>query len=251
MLIAIYLLLMLLSLALWGWLSERIWRVSPVAAGLSFFLFFPAVYWCYKLWNDPDAHIRVPAIANLVITLVLLAMSYQIGSAELDRFAYGDLVALQKHPELAPREGHGEMDEWCRLKHNGTYDRELGTCVETAQDDPAAIEARGVSFTRLSDYFRQNGIDGEFETTPDKADEALLTQPEIAGVASYNFYPLSMQQPPIKIMICRSATACADYQRNSAPTLLRNANLLLQTQPGSDDARIQRIQAAFTRYRPV
>ncbi len=251
MLIAIYLILMLLSLVLWGWLTERIWRVSPVAAGLSFFLLFPAVYWCYKLWNDPDAHIRVPAIANLVITLILLAMSYKIGSAELDRFAYGDSVALQKHPELAPRGGHGEMDEWCRQKHNGSYDPDLGTCVETARDDPAAIEARSVSFTRLADYFRQNGVDGEFETTLDKADDALLTEPEIAGVASYDFYPLSMRQASVKIMICRSTTACTDYQSNSAPTLLRNANLLLQTPVTSDDPRIQQLKVVFARYRPA
>ena len=76
MLITLYLVLNLLSLGLWIWLSRRIWRVSPAAAGISFFLLVPAIYWCWKLWNVPDAHIRTPAIANLLATLALLGMSY-------------------------------------------------------------------------------------------------------------------------------------------------------------------------------
>ena len=249
MLIALYCLLLMISLALWAWLISRIWRFSALAAGASFFLMVPALYWCYKLWDDPEAQIRAPAIANLVVTLLLLFMSYQIGSVAMDRFAYGDAVALQKHPELAPREGHGGMDEWCRKKHNGSYDHDLGTCVETAHDDPAAVEARGATYAQVAAYFKLNGLDGEFETTPSKADDALLAQPEIAGVASYNLYPLSMQQPVVKILVCGSATACADYQRNSAPTMLRNANILLDLPATVDDARIQRLQQVFMKYR--
>ena len=97
MLIVIYLVLIPVDLALWVWLNKRIWRASPAAAGLSFFLFFPVLYWCWKLWNDSDALIRIPAIANLVVTIVLMLLSYQIGTAELDRLAYGDAIAMRKH----------------------------------------------------------------------------------------------------------------------------------------------------------
>ena len=249
--IALYLLLMLVSLGLWIWLTERIWRASPLAAAASFFFLFPAVYWCYRLWNDPDAHIRVPAIANVVVTLLVLTMSYKIGSAEMDKFVYDEDVAAEKHPELVQRSDGGEMADWCREKHNGSYDRDLGTCVETPRNDPAAVKARAASFERLASYFKQNGIDGEFESTLSKADDDLLAQPEIAGVAGYNFFPLSMHQAPIKLLICSSAAACADYQRNSAPTMLRNADLLLQLPATSDDPRMRELQTVFQRYRPA
>ena len=249
MLIALYCLLLLLSLGLWAWLISRIYRVSALAAGASFFLMIPALYWCYKLWNDPEAQIRAPAIANLIVTVLILFMSYQIGSAEIDRFTYGDAVALQKHPELAPRGGHGEMDEWCRKQNNGSYDHDLGTCVETARDDPAAVEARSATYTHIAAYFKQNGLDGEFDTTPSKADDVLLAQPEIGAVASYNLYPLSMQQPVIKILLCGSEASCTDYQRNSAPTMLRNTNLLLEIPTPTDDAKIQRLRQIFLNYR--
>ncbi|GAA4033989.1 hypothetical protein [Actimicrobium antarcticum] len=108
MLITIYLLLIPVSLVLWIWLTKRLWRVSPAAAGTSFFLLFPAIYWCWKLWNDPDAHIRVPAIANGLITLVLLLMSYRIGTTELDRFLDNLKVSVhhQEHRQQARVAAH-------------------------------------------------------------------------------------------------------------------------------------------------
>jgi hypothetical protein len=128
MLIVTYLLLILLSLVLWIWLTRRIWRVSPAAAGASFFLLLPAIYWSWKLWNDPAARIRVPAIANVVITVILLVMSYRIGDTAVQDF-------LQKNAaqRAAP---HSDMNAWCRDKYGTSFDRDRGACVE--KKPPAA-----------------------------------------------------------------------------------------------------------------
>ena len=248
MLIGLYLLLLLLDLALWVWLTERIWRVSPAAAGASFFLLIPAVYWCWKLWNVPGAGIRIPAMANLVLTVILTLMSYRIGSAELDRFAYGDAIAIEKHPELAPRQANGDMVEWCRRVHHANYDAQLATCVEPAPDDANVIAASSQTLVQLAGYFKQNGLDGEFDTTRSVEDDALLAQPGITAVANYHLFPLSPRQVAVKLLICSSRSACSDFERATPMTLQRNANLLLSVAGISDDNRIRLLQSVFSRY---
>ncbi|MFT5588173.1 MAG: hypothetical protein ACI9ZF_000330 [Bradyrhizobium sp.] len=131
MLIVIYLLLILLSLVLWIWLTRRIWRVSPAAAGASFFLLLPAIYWSWKLWNDPAARIRGPAIANVVITVILLVMSYRIGDTAVQDFL--QKTAAQQAQQAAPQT---DMNDWCRAKYGTSFDRARGACVE--KKPPAA-----------------------------------------------------------------------------------------------------------------
>ncbi len=131
MLIVIYLLLILLSLVLWIWLTRRIWRVSPAAAGASFFLLLPAIYWSWKLWNDPAARIRVPAIANVVITVILLVMSYRIGDTAVQDFL--QKTAAQQTQQAAPQT---DMNDWCRDKYGTSFDRNRGACVEKKPPAP-------------------------------------------------------------------------------------------------------------------
>jgi hypothetical protein len=130
MLIVTYLLLILLSLVLWIWLTRRIWRVSPAAAGASFFLLLPAIYWSWKLWNDPAARIRVPAIANVVITVILLVMSYRIGDTAVQDFLQHRAASQTKTQPGAP---HIDMDAWCREKYGTQFDRSSNACVEKTQ----------------------------------------------------------------------------------------------------------------------
>jgi hypothetical protein len=125
MLIVIYLLLMLLSLVLWIWLTRRIWRVSPAAAGASFFLLLPAIYWSWKLWNDPVAKIRIPTIANLVITVILLAMSYRIGDT-----AVQDFLQRAAAPQARSGPPHTDMNVWCREKYGTHFDSSRSACTD-------------------------------------------------------------------------------------------------------------------------
>jgi hypothetical protein len=248
MLILLFLLLLLASLAAWVWLTERIWRISPVGAAASFILALPALYFCYAHWNDPKAGLRLPAIVNIVLTVLVLLVGVKVGSAALDRFMYGDEVARQKNPQLRAGQPDGEMTAWCRTKHQAAYDHELGTCVERGKDDAETQQSRQTTLDNLKAWFKQNGLDGEFDQTPTKAADALLAGREISGVAAFNLYPLSMEQKPVALLICVSAAACIDHQRSTADAMLRNANLLLVTQ--ADDARTRQLQAAFARYRP-
>ena len=250
MLIVIYLLLMLLSLVLWSWLTQRIWRVNPAAAGFSFFLMFPAIYWCWKLWNDPQARIRLPAIANLLVTVALFAMSYKIGSSEMDGLKSGAQMRMKKNAVLRTDDGNLEMANWCRQKHHAGYDPALHACIETANADPVVVLPPTATYAQLSTYLKRNGLDGEFDQTPTKAGAALLAKSGIAGVASFNFLPLSLQQKPITVLVCTSNLACVDYQRNASVPMLCNGNLLLFTPDSADDPRITHLQMAFSKYRP-
>ncbi len=130
MLIVIYLLLMLLSLVLWIWLTRRIWRVSPAAAGASFFLLLPAIYWSWKLWNDPAARIRVPAIANVVITVVLLVMSYRIGDTAVQDFLQRTAASRK---QMQPDVPHVDLNAWCQEKYGTQFDPGRNACVEQKQ----------------------------------------------------------------------------------------------------------------------
>lgn len=124
----IYLLLMLVSLGLWIWLTRRIWRVSPGAAGASFFLLLPAIYWSWKLWNDPAARIRAPAIANLVITVILLVMSYRIGDSAVADFV--QRAAIPHTQTAAPRT---DMNAWCKEKYGMQFDSGRSACIDKNQ----------------------------------------------------------------------------------------------------------------------
>jgi MFS superfamily sulfate permease-like transporter len=92
---------------------------------LLFFLLLPAIYWSWKLWNDPAARIRIPAIANVVITVILLVMSYRIGDTAVQDF-------LQRAGASQAQSGlpHIDMNAWCQEKYGTSFDRNRGACVD-------------------------------------------------------------------------------------------------------------------------
>ncbi|MGZ5819319.1 MAG: hypothetical protein ACXWJD_11285 [Burkholderiaceae bacterium] len=249
----LYLLLMLLSFPAWGWLCVRIWKSSPLGAILGFFFLLPALYWTYKLWDDPDAKIHTPALANLALVLLTTLVYMQLPSDWRERLAGGDNYA-QKVRKAEKKRASADMERWCQEHNDATYDPDLKTCVERGKKEALAQGIDKQIFSRLTTHLEKNGIKGEFDHSKSATGIKLATTNEIADVASYYFLPFSMSQPRISVLLCVSASACATYIENikdrSIVNTIRNENLILLVPWDSmENPQIRELTAVFLEFK--
>ena len=253
--IALYFLLLLLSLPLWFWLCARIWKVSPSGAGFSFFLFFPGLYWAYKLWDDPEAKIRTAAYANIALFVLTVIVRLQLPEDWVQRVIGGTQYA-QKVKKAEKKRVSSDMERWCREQNDATYDPDLKTCVERSKKEALAQGIDKQIFSRLTTHLEKSGIKGEFDHSQSGTGIKLATTTEIAEVASYYFLPFSMSQPRISVLLCVSASACATFIENikdrSIINTIRNENLILTIPWDSmEDPKIKELTAAFLDFKAM
>lgn len=253
--IGFYFLLLLLSLPMWFWLCTRIWKTSPVGAGLSFFFFFPGLYWCFKLWDDPEAKIRVAAYANLALFLLTVLVRIQLPEDWMQRTMGGTEYA-QKMKRAEKKRATSDMDKWCREQNDATYDPDLKTCVERSKQETLAQGIDKQVFGRLTTHLEKSGIKGEFDHSKSGTAIQLESTTQIAEVASYYFLPFSMSQPRISVLLCVSSTACASYIENikdhSVINTIRNENLILTVPWDSmENPRVKELTAAFLDFKAI
>ncbi|MGZ3237438.1 MAG: hypothetical protein ACXWIN_03945 [Burkholderiaceae bacterium] len=251
--ITLYFLLLLLSLPLWFWLCVRIWKVSPVGAGLSFFLFFPGLYWSYKLWDDQEAKIRTAAYANIALFLLTMLVRLQLPDDWMQR-AIGGTQYAQKVKKAEKKRISSDMERWCREQNDATYDPDLKTCVERSKKEALAQGIDKQIFNRLNAHLERSGIKGEFDHSKSGTGIKLASTSEIAEVTSYYFLPFSMSQPRISVLLCVSASACATYIENikdrSIINTIRNENLILTIPWDSmEDPKIKELTAVFLDFK--
>lgn len=253
--IGLYFLLLLLSLPMWFWLCARIWKVSPSGAKLSFFLFFPGLYWAYKLWDDPEAQVRPAAFANIALFLLTLVVHLQLPDDWMQRVIGGTQYA-QKVKKAEKKRVSSDMERWCNQQNDATYDADLKTCVERSKKEALAQGIDKQIFSRLTTHLEKNGIKGEFDLSKSGAAIKLASTEQIAEVASYYFLPFSMSQPRISVLLCVSSSACASYIENikdrSIINTIRNENLIL-TIPWEvmEDPKIKELTAVFLDFKAV
>jgi hypothetical protein len=253
--IGLYFLLILLSLPMWYWLCARIWKVSPSGAKYSFFLFFPGLYWAYKLWDDPEAKIRPAAIGNIALLLLIIIVRMQMPADWVQQVIGGTQYA-KKVKKIEKKRATSDMERWCNENNDATYDPDLKTCVERNKKETLAQGIDKQVFSRLSKHLEHSGIKGEFDQSTSGMAIKLATTPQIAHVASYYFLPFSMSQPRISVLLCVSASACASYIENikdrSIINTIRNENLILAVPWDSiEDPKIKEFVAAFLDFKAV
>lgn len=251
--IGLYLLLLLLSLPMWFWLCVRIWKISPSGAKWSFFLFFPGLYWTYKLWDDPEANVKPAAFANIALVLLTIVVRLQLPDDWIMRTVGGEEYA-QKLQKVEKKRVSSDMERWCREQNDATYDADLQTCVERNKKEALAQGADKQIFRRLTAHLEKAGIKGEFDRSKSATAIQLATTQQIAEVASYYFYPFSMSQPRISVLLCVSSSACASYIENikdrSIVKTIQNENLILTVPWESvEDPKIKELTAAFLDFK--
>jgi hypothetical protein len=253
--IALYFLLLLLSLPMWLWLCTRIWKVSPSGAKYSFFLFFPGLYWAYKLWDDPEAKVRTAAIANIGLFLLTAVVHLQLPDDWVQRMIGGTKYE-QQVKKAEKKRVSSDMERWCNEQNDGTYDPDLKTCVERSKKETLAQGIDKRVFARLATHLEKNGIKGEFDHSKSGAAIKLASTEQIAEVASYYFLPFSMSQPRISVLLCVSSSACVSYIENikdrSITNTIRNENLIL-TIPwdAMEDPKIKELTAVFLDFKAM
>ena len=253
--IALYFLLLLASLPMWFWLCSRIWKTSPAGAGFSFFLFFPGLYFAYKLWDDPDAKIRTAAYANIALFVLTVIVRLQLPDDWMQRVIGGTQYA-QKVKKAEKTRATSDMERWCREQNDATYDPDLKTCVERGKKETLAEGIDKQVFGRLTTHLDRNGIKGELDHSQSGTAIQLASTTQIADVASYYFLPFSMSQPRISVLLCVSASACASYIENikdrSIINTIRNENLILTVPWDSiEEPRIKELITAFLDFKAV
>jgi hypothetical protein len=253
--IALYSVLLLLSLPMWIWLCVRIWKTSPVGAILSFLFFFPGLYWAAKLWNDPEANTRTAAYANIALFLLTILVRVQLPDDWMQRATGGDEYA-QKMKRAEKKRATSDMERWCNDHNDATYDPELQTCVERSKQQALAQGTDKQIFSRLTAHLDKSGVKGEFDHSKSGTAIKLESTSQIAEVASYYFYPFSMSQPRISVLLCVSASACASYIENikdhSIINTIQNENLILMLPWDSmDNPKIKELTAAFLNFKSV
>jgi hypothetical protein len=251
----LYLLLMLISIPAWGWLCSRIWKTSPLGAILGFFFLIPALYWTFKLWDDPEAKIHPAAYANLALFFLTLLVNMSLPSDWKEQLAGGDRYA--KRVKLAEKKrASADMERWCREQNDATYDADLKTCVERGKQEALAQGIDKQVFSRLAAHLEKRGIKGEFDRSKSGTSIKLASTEQIADVASYDFLPFSMSQPRISVLLCVSASACASYIENikerSVINTIRNENLILTIPWDSmEDPKIKELTGAFLEFKAI
>jgi hypothetical protein len=228
--IGFFLFLWVLWTPLWLWLCSRIWKSNKTGAILSLLFTLPAFYFAAKVWDEPDAKIKLPAYANIAIFALLTIVWIQLPSDWMQQFAGGTEYA-KRVKKAEKKRASSEMERWCQEKNDASYDPDLKTCVERKKTDIMAQGLDKATFSRLNSYLERNGIKGEIDHSQSSESIKLTKSTEIADVAAYYFLPFSMSQPRISFYLCVSANACANYVENikdrSVVNLIRNNNLLL------------------------
>jgi len=245
MVIFLYVVLILIGVPLWFWLSSRISQVNHVGALLSLFLVVPAFYWCFKLWNNRRADLRMAAMANLAVNVIALPAL----------IIFSTHYATSRARDAAVPKPNPYMERWCREKNDAVYDPVLDLCVEPSKGDVLAQEAQENVFGQFALYLKRHGLDGELDrgATPDTL--ALKNTPEIADVVSYRFYPLTISQAPILISLCLSETACKRiaFRQGKAglDVVMAKGRLLLSIPAGVlDEGRLHKFKAAAIGFSP-
>lgn len=246
MIIFLYLILVIVGLPLWLWLASRISQVSNIGALLSLFLGLPAIYWTVRLWNDHRADLRVPAIANLLVNLIALPLL----------LFYSAHYATSQASAAAVPKGNPQMARWCKEQNDAIYDPVLEVCVEPGKADALTQEQREHVMEQLEQHLNQHGFAGELDrrTAPEIVE--LKNMPEIADAASYDFSLLTMSQRPARILLCLSASACeqvaAKAKKDGVNIAIAKGRLLLLITPDSiDGARLKKLKAAMSSFRPA
>jgi hypothetical protein len=245
MIIFLYLILVLVGLPLWLWLASRISQVSNTGALLSLLLVLPAFYWTYKLWNNRRADLRIPAIANLLLNLIALPFL----------LLYSTHYATSQARAAAVPKDDPQMARWCKEKNDAVYDPVLEVCVEPSKADALAQEQRDNVMRQLAQYLSQRGVAGELDRSAIPEIEALKTMPEIADAAGYHLLPFTMSQRPVLMLLCVSESACAhvaakEKKDGTQIAIAKGALLLLVTSDAIDDARLKKLRAAISHFRP-
>lgn len=253
--IALYSLLLLTSLPMWFWLCSRIWKSSPVGAGLSFFLFFPGLFYAYKLWDDPDAKIRTAAYANIALFFLTVIVRLQLPEDWIQQ-AIGGTQYAKKVKKAEKKRATSDMERWCREQNDATYDPDLKTCVERNKQETLAQGIDKQTFSRLTAYLDRSGIKGELDHSQSGTAIQLASTTQIADVASYYFLPFSMSQPRISLLLCVSTSACASYIENikdrSVIKTIQNENLILTVPWDSvEDPKIKELIMVFLDFKTV
>jgi len=227
----LYFLLLILSLPMWFWLCSRIWKIDKAGAKYSFFLFFPGIYWTFKLWDDPEAQIRPAAFANIALFLLTLTVGLQLPDDWQQTLIYGSDYTRKARFKAEKKRVNSDMERYCIEKHDASYDADLKTCVERNKKEVMEQGLDKATFARLDKHLRKSGIKGELDRSKSADSIKLAKSTQIADVASYYFLPFTMSQPQISFYLCVSATACTSYVENikdrSIINLIRHNNLLL------------------------
>ncbi len=252
--LALYFILLLASIPVWFWLCLRIKKVSPLGAVLSFFLGLPALYWAYKLWDDSDAKIRPPFLSYAALTILITLIGMQLPENWAQNLVQGSAKTNKLKLAAEKKQKDGAMERWCNEKNDAAYDPDLKTCVERGKSEALSKEASVDLYGRLTKHLEHSGIKGEFDHSKTAASVKLTATPEIASVAAYYFWPLSMSQPQVSVFLCVSESACATFVENSKDReiliMLRKGNLLLVIPvEGKDDARIKELETAFSTFK--
>jgi hypothetical protein len=238
--------LAIIGLPLWLWLASRISQVSNTGALLSLFLVLPAFYWSIKLWHNRRADLRVPAIANLLLNLIALPAL----------LLYSTHYATSQARAAAVPKENPQMVRWCQEQNDAAYDPILEMCVEPNKADVLAQEKRDNVMGQLEQYFNQHGVIGTLERSITPEITALKTMPEIADAASYHFLSPAMTRHPAFMLLCISASACAQVaskeNKDGAYIGLAQGTLLLLIAPDSiDNVDLKKLKAVTSHFKPT
>jgi hypothetical protein len=247
MIFVLFVILIIIGLPLWLWLASRISQVSNSGALLGLFLVVPAFYWTYKLWHNPRANLRVPAIANLAINLIALPLLILYST----HYATSQARAAAAVPKDNPR-----MVRWCKEQNDAIYDPVLELCVEPTKAEVLAQEQRDNAMGQLEQYLNQHSLNGALDRNATTETDAFKARPDIADAATYQFSPVAPSRQPALMLLCLSESACAKLatkeKKESAEIAIAKGRLLLLMAPDTlDDAQLKKLKAAMVRFNPT
>lgn len=252
--IVLYLLLLLVSLPLWGWLCYRIWKVNPLGGILSFFFGIPVFYFVPKLWETPEARVRVAVFANIGILTLLVLVKLQLPDDWTQTLVKGSEYTKKARHQAERNRKNADMERWCQEKNDASYDPDLDTCVERDKQATLALGIDTAIFNHLAKHLAKSDVKGEIDHSKSVASIKLAKSSQIADVASYYFLPFSMSQPQISFYLCVSASACTSFIENvkdrSIINMIPNNSLLLVVPWDSmEEPRIKELTAAFLNFK--
>jgi len=247
MIIILFIILITIGLALWFWLASRISQVSNTGALLGMFLIVPAFYWTYKLWNNPRANLKTPAIANLIVNL--------IGLPSL--FLFSTHYATSQIAEASIAKDNPQMTHWCQEQNDAVYDPVLKLCVEPTKADVQAQEQRDNLMGQLEQHLHRHGVAGELDRSVTPEITALKNLPDVVDAASYQFSQSGTAQHPPLMLLCLSEVACnhmANKQKkDGSPNIaVGKGKLMLWFAPDAvDNMLLKKIKAAVATFKPT
>jgi hypothetical protein len=247
MIIFLYAILIAIGIPLWIWLGSRISQVSNKGALLSMFLVVPAFYWCYKLWFNKRADLRVPAIASLAVNLIALP------ALVLNSTQY---ATSQARAAAVPR-ANPQMMRWCQEQNDAIYDPVLELCVEPTKAEVLEQEKQINAMGQMAQLLNQNGLSGAIDRSASPDADYMKARSDIADAVVYRLadaQPTAGQHPAL-LLLCVSQSACAHIaakeKKEGANNAIAQGRLVLILPPeAADETRLKKLRTAIGRFKP-